>query len=77
MVCDVIMPEMSGPEFVDRISVTHPDTRVLFISGFTVGAVVHRGVLRPGVNFLLKPFTPEILLRKVREALQQPRRMAA
>ena len=69
LVTDVIMPGMSGREVAQQLSRPRPETKVLFVSGYTDAAIVHHGVLDPGVAFLQKPFAPDALARKVREVL--------
>jgi PAS domain S-box-containing protein len=66
---DVVMPQMSGNELADRIRALHPQTKILFASAYTESAIVHQGVLNPGVALLQKPFTPSALAHKVREIL--------
>jgi DNA-binding NtrC family response regulator len=46
-----------------------PGLRVIFMSGYTRDAVVHEGVVDEDIAFLEKPFSPEMLVRKVRETL--------
>ena len=58
-------------EQLDRLMGSGPGLRVLFLSGYTDEAIVRHGNLERGVPFLQKPFTPETLARKVREALVQ------
>jgi two-component system, cell cycle sensor histidine kinase and response regulator CckA len=69
---DVIMPGMSGRVLWDRWRVLRPDSRVLFMSGYTDDAIARHGVLEPGIAFLQKPFTPFSLAQKVREVLDAP-----
>jgi two-component system, cell cycle sensor histidine kinase and response regulator CckA len=69
---DVVMPHMSGKELADRVQALHPHTRILFTSAYTENAIVHQGVLNPGVALLQKPFTPSALAHKLREVLDQP-----
>jgi len=66
---DVVMPVMGGKEMADHLQTSHPDTKVLFASGYTEDAIGHHGVLRPGILFLQKPYMTTTLARKVREVL--------
>jgi CheY-like chemotaxis protein len=69
LLTDVLMPEMSGKELTEHLALQRPETRVLFMSGHTGNAIVHQGVLSPGIAFIQKPFRLETLMRKVREVL--------
>jgi CheY-like chemotaxis protein len=70
IITDVVMPGgMDGRELAETLARERPDTRVLFISGYTPGAVTQGGLLPAGSHFLQKPFSPETLARKVREVL--------
>jgi len=66
---DVVMREMGGPELARQIQNARPTTKVLFMSGYTDSAIVHQGMLDPGIAFLPKPFTPSALAGKVRQVL--------
>jgi PAS domain S-box-containing protein len=69
LVSDVVLPEMSGRSLANLVMKSRPDLRVMFMSGYTDDAIVHRGVLDADTPFLQKPFTPEALARKVRTVL--------
>jgi YesN/AraC family two-component response regulator len=69
MITDVVMPGISGPDLVKKITAQHPNMKVLFISGYTDDAIVNHGFLDENTPFLQKPFTPNTLALKVRELL--------
>jgi PAS domain S-box-containing protein len=68
MITDLIMPHMGGRDLVERLAAVRPKMKVLFMSGYTDHALMHRD-LTPGTAFLQKPFTPEAFVRKVRSVL--------
>jgi PAS domain S-box-containing protein len=73
LVTDVVMPGgLNGRELAERLKPLYPDLKVLFMSGYTNEAIVHHGVLEPGLFFLQKPFTPYVLIKKVRDVLDTP-----
>ncbi len=60
---------MNGRQLAEEALKLHPGMPVLFTTGYTRNAIVHNGVLDPGVNFLAKPYTLDQLAHKIREVL--------
>jgi two-component system, cell cycle sensor histidine kinase and response regulator CckA len=76
LLTDVVMPQVSGKELAKRLAPLHPETDILFMSGYTDNAIVRHGVLDANTFFLQKPFMPKTLVTKVREVLDAKRKNA-
>jgi CheY-like chemotaxis protein len=70
LLTDVVMPKMNGRELAEKMKEIHPETNVLFMSGYTDDIITRHGVLEEGTNFIEKPFAPSILAIKIREILE-------
>jgi CheY-like chemotaxis protein len=66
---DIVMPETDGRKLAEEACKRRPSLEVLFTTGYTRNAIVHGGVLDPGVNLIVKPYSIEMLGRKLREIL--------
>ena len=71
LLTDVVMPGASGPELTKRLVERRPELKVIYMSGYTEDAIVQHGILNPGIAFLHKPFTSELIGRKIREVLDR------
>jgi signal transduction histidine kinase len=69
LLTDIVMPGLSGPDLAQRIVAQRPDVRVLYMSGFANRLNTQYGALSSGVSILRKPFTPDHLVRTVRDCL--------
>jgi PAS domain S-box-containing protein len=72
MIADVVMPGKSGPAVAQQLASLGIRPKVLYMSGYIDDAIIRDGILAPSMAFLAKPFSPEALLRKVREVLHAP-----
>jgi PAS domain S-box-containing protein len=73
LLSDVIMPGMTGRQVAEAVATLRPETRVLFMSGYTADVLSRQGLDRSGGGCITKPFTAEELARAVRAALgEQP-----
>src|SRR5687768_6035349 len=69
LITDVVMPKLSGKDVADQMKAVHPETKVLYMSGYTDEAIVHHGIVDSHIAFLQKPFSERALTRKIREVL--------
>jgi len=69
LMADVVMPVLGGHALAEQMHPLHPETRVLFTSGYTPDAVRGKGMAIPSARFLQKPYAPAALCRKVRGVL--------
>ena len=69
LITDVVMPQMGGLELAREVTARRPETRVLYVSGYSEDDMSEQGILAADSEFLEKPFTPQALTRKVRAVL--------
>jgi CheY-like chemotaxis protein len=77
IVTDVVMPELSGPALVHRLTARHTEAKILFMSGYTDDVLAPHHFTDRNAAFLPKPFTPAILTKKVRDVLDAPAHLLA
>jgi PAS domain S-box-containing protein len=69
LLTDVVMRRMSGPELVERLNASHPNLKVVFMSGYTGELIAEREVLKRGITLLEKPFSRSALLNTIHTTL--------
>jgi two-component system, cell cycle sensor histidine kinase and response regulator CckA len=69
LITDVVMPGMNGRQLATALGKSHPETRVLYTSGYSQNVIAHHGVLDAGIAYLSKPFSLQSLATKIREVL--------
>ena len=70
LLTDIVLRNANGRDLAEELRALRPDMKVLFMSGYTGHAMVRRHVPAPEMLLIEKPFTPESLLEKIREALE-------
>jgi PAS domain S-box-containing protein len=75
LLTDVVMPGINGRVLAERLAPRYPAMKVLYMSGYTDSFIAGHGVLEAGTHLLHKPFTGEVLVRKVRELLDASKEM--
>jgi CheY-like chemotaxis protein len=71
LLTDVVLPDAKGPEIAGRVRQCHPETRVIFTSGYTDNVIAHHGVVDRTITFIQKPYRLIDLLRAIRETLAE------
>jgi CheY-like chemotaxis protein len=66
---DIVMPDVNGRKLAEEAVRRVPGIKVLYTTGYTPNAIVHNGIVDPGVQLISKPFTLEQLARKVHAVL--------
>jgi PAS domain S-box-containing protein len=69
LVTDVVMPQLSGRQLAEEVIALRPETKVLYMSGYTDDEIFRQGIVKDGSNFIQKPFANDTLARTVREVL--------
>ena len=64
---DVVMPGMSGVDLMKSVQEINPQQKILFMSGYTDEEIVQSGMIKRGIRFMQKPFSPDLLLRMLNE----------
>jgi CheY-like chemotaxis protein len=77
LLVDVILPDIRGPQVAEAAAELHPESAVLFASGYSAEAITLRGELPAAVDLIEKPFAPEELLSRVRSAIDRGPTVAA
>ncbi|MBC7839594.1 MAG: PAS domain S-box protein [Nitrospiraceae bacterium] len=72
LLTDVIMPGGNGPDIADRLEERCPDLKILYMSGYTGRGMAHQKILESGRPLIQKPYSPDALLQKVGEVLDEP-----
>jgi two-component system, cell cycle sensor histidine kinase and response regulator CckA len=70
VITDIVMPGMGGPDLAEQLSLSHPETRILFMSGYTDDEVVRQQITDRRTQFIEKPFELKSLGMKIREVLR-------
>jgi two-component system, cell cycle sensor histidine kinase and response regulator CckA len=73
LLTDVIMPDMGGLELSERVRQAHPDVRIVYMSGYAENDKLQPAIRNSPYPFLQKPFSPESLVVRIREALDRAR----
>ncbi|MGB8930185.1 MAG: response regulator [Anaeromyxobacteraceae bacterium] len=71
LLTDVVMPGMNGRQLAEALAAVHPETPVLFMTGYTDDTALRLGIETNQVRILAKPFTPEGLATAVEEAMSR------
>ncbi|MBI5583857.1 MAG: PAS domain S-box protein [Deltaproteobacteria bacterium] len=69
LLTDVVMPGINGRELAEKMRVLRSEIKVLFMSGYTDNAIVQYGILEPGLSFIEKPFSPDLLAGRIHQVL--------
>jgi two-component system cell cycle sensor histidine kinase/response regulator CckA len=69
---DVVLPRLSGAKLADEMTTLRPKVRLLYMSGYAGDVISRQGIADRGSALIQKPFTADILLGAVREALDAP-----
>ncbi len=72
LVTDIMMPGMNGIDLAKQFAVSHPEIKVLFMSGYICPSLAHQGIPESECAFIQKPFAPNTLVKKMRNVLGGP-----
>jgi PAS domain S-box-containing protein len=72
LLTDVLMPGLNGRMLSERFTASRPESRVLYMSGYSDDEILRLGVRKAAAHFIQKPFSVDALIHKIREMLALP-----